>query len=244
MCPRAPEGAGTLPRPGKYVVLYFYPLDFTFVCPVRPCDRAAPARGPAGLPVHRILLRTARRQRAERPRGAAALRCPRLYAPPAGRADGDHRVFGPHQGLRGRGCAGARLCPRPLQAGGRGAVLNAPRPPPLGTRRAQLLGCSIDSKFSHLAFVNTPRNKGGLGGIAHPLLADVTKSISKDYGVLIEEGGDAGIALRRAPGLLGESFLLVRSPPPCGPGPTRPARLCPVVACSSSARPESCAKSR
>lgn len=44
--------------------------------------------------------------------------------------------------------------------------------------------------------MNTPRNKGGLGGISFPLLADVTKSISKDYGVLIEHGGDAGIALR------------------------------------------------
>jgi alkyl hydroperoxide reductase subunit AhpC len=58
------------------------------------------------------------------------------------------------------------------------------------------VGCSIDSKFSHLAWVNTPRNKGGLGGIGFPLLADVTKSISKDYGVLIEHGDDAGIALR------------------------------------------------
>jgi alkyl hydroperoxide reductase subunit AhpC len=60
------------------------------------------------------------------------------------------------------------------------------------------VGVSIDSVFSHLAWVNTPRNKGGLGGIAFPLLADVTKSIAKDYGVLIEDGDDAGIALRCA----------------------------------------------
>lgn len=59
-----------------------------------------------------------------------------------------------------------------------------------------MIGVSVDSKFSHLAWVNTPRNKGGLGGITYPLVADITKSISKDYGVLIEEGGDAGIALR------------------------------------------------
>jgi hypothetical protein len=52
--------------------------------------------------------------------------------------------------------------------------------------------------FSHLAWVNTPRNKGGLGGISFPLVADVTKSIAKDYGVLIEDGDDAGIALRCA----------------------------------------------
>ena len=47
--------------------------------------------------------------------------------------------------------------------------------------------------------MNTPRNKGGLGGIQFPLVADVTKSIAKDYGVLIEDGDDAGIALRCAP---------------------------------------------
>jgi peroxiredoxin (alkyl hydroperoxide reductase subunit C) len=57
---------------------------------------------------------------------------------------------------------------------------------------------SIDSVFSHLAWVSTPRNKGGLGGISFPLVADVTKSIAKDYGVLIEDGDDAGIALRCA----------------------------------------------
>ncbi len=60
----------------------------------------------------------------------------------------------------------------------------------------QLIGVSIDSVFSHLAWVNTPRNKGGLGGINFPLVADVSKSIAKDYGVLIEDGDDAGIALR------------------------------------------------
>lgn len=57
---------------------------------------------------------------------------------------------------------------------------------------AEVIGCSIDSKFSHLAWVNTPREKGGLGQIAYPLLADVTKKIASDYGVLLP----AGIALR------------------------------------------------
>ena len=66
------------------------------------------------------------------------------------------------------------------------------------SRAAQLIGVSIDSVFSHLAWVNTPRNQGGLGGISFPLVADVTKSIAKDYGVLIEDGDDAGIALRCA----------------------------------------------
>lgn len=60
----------------------------------------------------------------------------------------------------------------------------------------QVVGVSIDSQFTHLAFINTPRNKGGLGGCKYPLVADLTKQISKDYGVLIEDGPNAGVALR------------------------------------------------
>ena len=59
-----------------------------------------------------------------------------------------------------------------------------------------VLGVSIDSHFSHLQWMNTPRKQGGLGGLKYPLVADLTKSISKDYGVLIEDGENAGIALR------------------------------------------------
>jgi len=59
-----------------------------------------------------------------------------------------------------------------------------------------VVGCSVDSHFSHLAWANTPRNQGGLGGCKFPLLADLTKAISKDYEVLIEDGPDAGVALR------------------------------------------------
>jgi alkyl hydroperoxide reductase subunit AhpC len=59
-------------------------------------------------------------------------------------------------------------------------------------RGAEVLGCSIDSKFSHLAWIQTPRDKGGLGGLAYPLVADLTKKISSDYGVLL----NTGIALR------------------------------------------------
>lgn len=57
---------------------------------------------------------------------------------------------------------------------------------------AEVLGCSIDSKFSHLAWINTPRAQGGLGKIEYPILADLNKKIAADYGVLLE----AGIALR------------------------------------------------
>lgn len=57
---------------------------------------------------------------------------------------------------------------------------------------AEVVGCSIDSQFTHLAWVNTPREKGGLGKLETPLLADVTKKIASDYGVLLP----SGIALR------------------------------------------------
>ncbi len=56
----------------------------------------------------------------------------------------------------------------------------------------QLIGVSIDSHFSHLAWKNTPVNEGGIGNIRYPLVSDLTKSISRDYEVLL----DAGIALR------------------------------------------------
>ena len=56
----------------------------------------------------------------------------------------------------------------------------------------QLIGVSIDSHFSHLAWKNTPVNEGGIGNINYPLVSDLNKSISRDYEVLL----DAGIALR------------------------------------------------
>jgi alkyl hydroperoxide reductase subunit AhpC len=59
-------------------------------------------------------------------------------------------------------------------------------------RNVQVIGCSIDSHFSHKAWIDTPRTKGGLGGLKYPLVADLTKKISADYGVLLE----GGMALR------------------------------------------------
>lgn len=60
----------------------------------------------------------------------------------------------------------------------------------LGT---EVIGASVDSHFSHLAWINQPRNQGGLGNIEFPLLADLNKDIARNYGVLLEE---QGIALR------------------------------------------------
>src|SRR5260221_238002 len=63
-------------------------------------------------------------------------------------------------------------------------------------RGAEVLGVSIDSKFSHLAWQKTPRDKGGLGGVRFPLISDVTKKIGHAYGVIFPDGGDEGLALR------------------------------------------------
>ncbi|KAJ0406750.1 hypothetical protein P43SY_004575 [Pythium insidiosum] len=62
----------------------------------------------------------------------------------------------------------------------------------------EVLGCSTNSRYSHLAWINTPREKGGLGQVHIPLLADYNKEIVRAYNVVMEEGEDAGAALRGA----------------------------------------------
>ncbi|NJM49388.1 MAG: peroxiredoxin [Alkalinema sp. RU_4_3] len=57
----------------------------------------------------------------------------------------------------------------------------------------EVLGVSVDSQFSHLAWIQTDRKSGGLGDLAYPLVADLKKEISAAYNVL---DTDAGIALR------------------------------------------------
>ena len=93
---------------GKYVVLFFYPLDFTFVCPTE------------------------------------------LIA-------FSHRI----QEFEQRG--------------------------------VQVIGCSIDSQFTHLAWRNTAVNEGGIGPVAYPLVADVKHEICRAYDVEFEA---AGVAFR------------------------------------------------
>lgn len=93
---------------GKYVVLFFYPLDFTFVCPTE------------------IIALSDRAEEFE-------------------------------------------------------------------VRNAQIIGVSVDSHFSHIAWRNTQRKKGGIGEVSYPLVSDLDKSISRKYGVLVEK---PGIALR------------------------------------------------
>ncbi|MCG3204806.1 MAG: Alkyl hydroperoxide reductase C [Elusimicrobia bacterium] len=57
---------------------------------------------------------------------------------------------------------------------------------------AEIIGCSVDSHYTHLAWINTPRKEGGLGAINYPLLSDLNKEVARDYGVL----ADGGLALR------------------------------------------------
>lgn len=57
----------------------------------------------------------------------------------------------------------------------------------------EVVGVSVDSHFSHLAWTNQARKDGGVGKLKYPLLSDISKKISKDYGVLLE---NEGITLR------------------------------------------------
>ena len=54
-------------------------------------------------------------------------------------------------------------------------------------RNAQLIGVSVDSVYSHFAWRQTPVNQGGIGEIQFPLVADLDKSIARNYGVLIDD---------------------------------------------------------
>jgi len=60
-------------------------------------------------------------------------------------------------------------------------------------RNAQVIGVSVDSQFTHLAWKNTPVEQGGIGQVKYPLVADLKKDIARNYGVLLEE---EGVALR------------------------------------------------
>lgn len=77
------------------------------------------------------------------------------------------------------------VCPTEILAFNRGVEAFA-------EANCQLIGISIDSHFSHLAWKNTPVNEGGIGNVQYPLVSDLNKDISESYNVLL----DSGIALR------------------------------------------------
>lgn len=63
------------------------------------------------------------------------------------------------------------------------------------SRNTQVIACSTDSWFSHVAWLNTPKKEGGIQGVKYPIVSDFNKTIAADYDVLIE---GMGAALRGA----------------------------------------------
>ena len=59
-------------------------------------------------------------------------------------------------------------------------------------KNAEVIGVSVDSHFTHLAWKNTPRERGGIGNVQYPMVSDLSKEIARAYGVLLNDS----IALR------------------------------------------------
>ena len=59
-------------------------------------------------------------------------------------------------------------------------------------RQCDVIAVSVDSQYTHLAWKNTPVDEGGIGAIRFPMVADLTKEITRDFGVLSDES----VALR------------------------------------------------
>ena len=60
------------------------------------------------------------------------------------------------------------------------------------TKNCEVIGISVDSKFTHYAWRNTPVENGGIGNIRYPLVADLNKNIARSYGILFNDA----VALR------------------------------------------------
>ena len=66
------------------------------------------------------------------------------------------------------------------------------------SRNVAVIGCSTDSEYSHWAWLQMPRNQGGIQGVTYPLISDINKTISADYDVLagiteFDEDGDMSV---------------------------------------------------
>ncbi|KGG12433.1 MULTISPECIES: peroxiredoxin [Prochlorococcus] len=71
------------------------------------------------------------------------------------------------------------------------------------SKNTEILGVSVDSKFSHLAWIQTPRNQGGIGDINYPLVSDLKREICSAYNVLNEDGeADRGLYLINPEGII------------------------------------------
>ncbi len=75
----------------------------------------------------------------------------------------------------------------------------------------ELVGCSVDSHFTHRQWTMTPMEDGGIGPLKFPLLSDLNHDISKAYECLITSGDDKGVALRATYVISPEGTLLCYS---------------------------------
>ncbi len=76
------------------------------------------------------------------------------------------------------------------------------------SKNTEVLAVSVDSKYSHLAWIQTPRNEGGIGDIAYPLIADLKKEICSSYNVLNEDGeADRGLFIINPQGVIMHSTI-------------------------------------
>ncbi len=77
---------------------------------------------------------------------------------------------------------------------------------------AEVIGVSVDSHYTHLAWKETPVSKGGIGKIEYPLVSDLNKNISRDYGVLVDDSvALRGLFLIDKEGIIRHSVLLSSS---------------------------------
>jgi peroxiredoxin (alkyl hydroperoxide reductase subunit C) len=85
------------------------------------------------------------------------------------------------------------------------------------SRNCEVIGVSVDSKFSHYAWLNTPKDKGGIHGVSYPLVADLSKTIAKNYDVLagdfdyeVDENNNETLVFKGAPVAYRGLFLIDR----------------------------------
>jgi peroxiredoxin (alkyl hydroperoxide reductase subunit C) len=78
-------------------------------------------------------------------------------------------------------------------------------------RNVAVVACSVDSKFSHWAWLNTPREKGGIQGVKYPIVSDLSMSIASNYDVLagdFDYNEDGEVSFKGAPVAYRGLFLI------------------------------------
>ena len=76
------------------------------------------------------------------------------------------------------------------------------------SKNTEVLGVSVDSKFTHLAWIQTPRNEGGIGDINYPLVSDLKREICQAYNVLNDDGeADRGLFIINPDGVIMHSTI-------------------------------------